>query len=95
MKETDLFNPIQEHFQNLGYQVAAEVKHCDVVALKDEELLIIELKTSLNMTLITQAVKRQSISHQVYVAIPEPKKRTRRFREQMTVLKRLGLGSSA
>lgn len=92
MKETDLFEPVRHYFHTQGYHVAAEVKHCDVIALKGDELIVIELKTSMNMTLITQAIKRQRITNSVYVAIPEPSKKTKRFREQTAVLKRLGLG---
>ncbi len=92
MKETDLFAPVRDYFAEKGFDVAAEVKHCDVVATREGELVVIELKTSLNMTLITQAVKRQRLTNQVYVAIPEPKKKSKRFREQISVLKRLGLG---
>lgn len=92
MKETELFNPIREHFESSGYEVAAEVHHCDVVALKDDDLIIIELKRSLNMTLLTQAVDRQALTNNVYIAIPEPTSVNRRFRAQEKVVKRLGLG---
>ncbi len=92
MKETDLFAPVRDHFEGEGFKVAAEVQHCDVVALKDDELVIIELKRSLNMTLLTQALARQSLTDTVYIAIPEPAKINRRFRAQQRVVKRLGLG---
>lgn len=93
MKETELFAPVRDHFTSLGYEVAAEVNHCDVVALKGDEVIIIELKRSLNMTLLTQAVDRQSLTGQVYIAIPEPANPGgKRFKAQQRVVKRLGLG---
>jgi len=93
LKETELFAPIRDHFTSLGYEVTAEVNHCDVVALKDNEIIIVELKRSLNMTLLTQAVDRQSLSEQVYIAIPEPANPGgKRFKAQQRVVKRLGLG---
>jgi hypothetical protein len=93
LKETELFAPIRDHFTSLGYEVAAEVNHCDVVAVKDDEIVIIELKRSLNITLLTQAVDRQSLTPKVYLAIPEPANPGgRRFKAQQRVVKRLGLG---
>ncbi len=92
MNETDLFEPVAGYFQRQGYTVGAEVCHCDLVAVKDDQLAIIELKLSLNLTLISQAVKRQRMTPQVYVAIPRPKRYTRAFRSSLNVLKRLGIG---
>ena len=92
MKETDLFQPICDHFQQKGYEIAAEVAGCDVVAKKNEELVIIELKKSLNLTLISQAVDRQKITDLVYVAFFAPKRSTRSFRTSKSILDRLGLG---
>lgn len=92
MQETDLFQPVAAHFAELGYDISAEVNHCDIVARKDEELVVIELKNSLNLTLLRQAVDRQSITNTVYVAIPKPAKNSKHFRGSVKVIKRLGLG---
>ena len=75
IKETDLSEPIKSYFKQKGYQVQAEVKNCDIIASKNDELIVVELKTSANMTLLIQATARQSISKHVYLAIPEPAKR--------------------
>ena len=40
----------------------AEVKDCDIAARNDDELVIVELKTSANMTLLIQATARQKIT---------------------------------
>jgi len=72
--ETDLYMPIRHFFTELGYQVNAEVKGCDVAMTKNGELLIVELKKSFNITLLYQALDRQKLTSQVYAAVPRPKR---------------------
>ena len=91
-KESDLFEPARRYFADMGFAVDAEVKHCDLVALKGERLIVAELKTGLNFKLLTQAVQRQKITSEVYIVIPAPKRETRQWRDGMDVVKRLGLG---
>ena len=38
-KETDLYAPIRAFLEEEGYQVQAEVKHCDIAAVKDGQLV--------------------------------------------------------
>lgn len=92
--EVDLFKPIQKHFSKLGYEVFAEVNDCDVVARKDEELIIVELKLNLTVELLVQATNRQRLSDQVYIAIPKPKYKTRskKWHDLCHLIKRLELG---
>lgn len=92
--EKDLYEPISEYLKAQGYEVHSEVKDCDITALKGEELIIIELKKSINLTLLLQATKRQKITDGVYIAIPKPKrfKWNKKWREISTLLKRLELG---
>src|SRR5690625_1069294 len=92
--ETDLYEPIQNYFYSLGYQVQAEVNGCDVVAFKGESLIIIELKLNLNITLLVQAANRQKFTEEVYIAIPRPKTslRKRRWRDLVHLIRRLELG---
>ncbi|MEX1236800.1 MAG: DUF2161 family putative PD-(D/E)XK-type phosphodiesterase [Pseudomonadales bacterium] len=92
MREEDLYPPIKAHFEGLGYHIRAEVKDCDVVAVKEDEIIVIELKTQANMTLLIQATERQTITSMVYVALPEPRRRNRHFRGVIRILRRLGLG---
>jgi len=49
--ETDMYPPIKDFFLDLGYTVNAEVKGCDVAMMKNDELIIIELKKNFNITL--------------------------------------------
>ena len=51
MLETELYLPVKAFLEAQGYRVRGEVKNCDIAATKDDELLIVELKTSANMTL--------------------------------------------
>src|SRR5690625_1471851 len=94
IRETDLYEPVQNYFHSLGYQVQAEVNDCDVVAFKDSSLVIIELKLNLNITLLMQAAKRQRYTENVYVAIKRPKTslRRRRWRDLVHLVRRLELG---
>lgn len=93
MKETDLYQPVKDYFEAAGYTVQGEVKHCDLVAQRgDEPLVIVELKTSPNLGLLVQATDRQAISECVYVAVPKKKYRRNQWRGIQRVIKQLGLG---
>src|SRR5690625_963186 len=94
IKESDLYEPVRAYFHNLGYDVQAEVRDCDVVAIKDTSITIIELKLNLNITLLMQAAQRQKLTSSVYVAIKRPKLslRRRRWRHLLHLLRRLELG---
>ena len=66
--ERDLYGPVRDYLQSLGYEVKGEVKNCDVTALRDGELIVVELKRGFTLELIYQAVDRQRIADGVYVA---------------------------
>ena len=70
--ETDLAHPLYVYLVSQGYRVRSEVKDCDIAAVRGDELLVIEIKKTLNLTLISQAAKRQRITDKVYMAIPRP-----------------------
>lgn len=95
MKETDLYEPVKALFENLGFSVHGEVHDMDVMAMKEDLMVIIELKTTFNLKLVLQAITRQKMTDQVYVAIPLPSFKLRRrkaFKEQEHLLRRLELG---
>ena len=87
MLETDLSAPVKSYLEGHGYQVNCEVKNCDIVATKDDDVIVVELKTSINLTLIVQATNRQTLSDSVYVAVPAPNKKSHHWRGVITVLK--------
>jgi hypothetical protein len=94
LQEVDLYKPIQTYFSKDGYEVYGEVKDCDLVAVKDEELVVVELKLTLSVDLLIQAAKRQRITDQVYIAIPKPKHRlrSRAWTDKCHLVRRLELG---
>jgi hypothetical protein len=93
--EADLAAPLYKHLARLGYTVRSEVKDCDIAAVKGDDLVVIELKKTMNLTLVTQAVRRQRLTDSVYVAIPRPSNKWKWWKESRGVqhlLRRLELG---
>jgi hypothetical protein len=92
--EVDLYKPIQQHFKKLGYDVYGEVNDCDLTAVKENELIIVELKLHLNIELLVQAAKRQRLTEQVYIAVPKPgyNLRSKKWMDICHLIKRLELG---
>lgn len=95
MKETELYKPVKKLLEEKGYVIKGEVDDADIAAVREDELLIVELKTSFSIKLLTQAAKRQRMTDFVYIAIPRPvyKKRFNKdFKDREFLLRRLGLG---
>ena len=66
---------MKAYFTALGYEVKGEVGAADLVAVprgapEGAEPVIVELKTSFTLSLFHQAINRQSMSDQVYIAVP-------------------------
>lgn len=94
ISETDLFYPVRDFLIKRGYTVNGEVKNCDITAVKEQELLVVELKSSFNATLLIQATKRQRVADTVYIAIPMPKTGifSRKWKDLCYLVRRLELG---
>lgn len=92
IRETDLYPPLKSWLEANGYEVHAEVGGCDVAAVKDGNLSLIEIKRTLNLDLLLQAVRRQKADAAVYAAIPAPRTGGRPWRERMRLLRRLEIG---
>jgi hypothetical protein len=94
MKESDLYQPLKRFLELQGYDVKGEVGDCDVVAVRSsEEPVVVELKLSLNLDVILQAVDRLSVTSKVYVGIPEQLKSLKRRRKRiLKLLRMVGLG---
>ena len=72
-KEAELYEPLKQFWEAQGYTVKGEVGKCDLVAMRgDEPPIVVELKLSLNLSVLLQAVDRTALSDHVYVAVPEP-----------------------
>ncbi len=94
MKESDLYLPLKRLLESQRYEVKGEVQDCDVLAVRDRESpVVVELKVSLNLDVILQAVERLSLTPKVYIGIPEECGVFRRRRKQtIKLLRMLGLG---
>lgn len=92
IKEADLYPPLKTWLEANGYQVHAEVNDCDVVAQKNDELVVVEMKRAINLDLVLQITKRQEIAASVYAAVPAPRTGGRRWRRLLRLLKRLEAG---
>jgi hypothetical protein len=94
MKESDLYLPLKRFLESQNYEVKGEVRDCDVLAVRGEEVpVIVELKLSLNLNVVLQAVERLSLTPKVYVGIPIRCGILKRRRRQIIkLLRMLGLG---
>ena len=94
MQEVDLYPPLKHFLTQQGYEVKGEVQHCDVIAVRgDEPVVVVELKLSINMTVVLQAVDRLQISDTVYIGVPKGIGMLKRRRKQIVkLLRMLGLG---
>lgn len=76
--ETALYAPVKRFLESLGFEVKGEIQSCDVVALKAGArgplVVVAELKRSLTLDLVLQAVDRTQLADDVWMAIPTPKR---------------------
>ena len=95
MKETELYAPVKAFLEGQGYDVKGEVGACDVVGLRgSDDPVIVELKTGFSLQLFHQAVARQAVSDDVYLAVPRQsgKRFLKALKENAALCRRLGLG---
>lgn len=79
--EADLSKPISDWLTYMGYTVYVEVPNyhsagcIDIVGRKDQDLICVELKTSLNDNVLRQTYRSNMVTHMVYAAVarkPQP-----------------------
>ncbi|NKB32604.1 MAG: hypothetical protein GKR91_05850 [Pseudomonadales bacterium] len=95
MQESDLYLPLKKFLEKQDYEVKGEIEDCDVVAMKDDcPPTIIELKLSLNLEVILQAVDRLKLSPIIYIGVPHSCGALKRKKKKRIVklLKMLGIG---
>lgn len=95
MKETDLHEPVKQWLEEMGCAVRSEINDFDMLGiLEDQCTIAVELKKTLNLEVINQAVNRQKIADYVYIGIPFNAKNTRTKKYKMTLhtLRRLHIG---
>jgi hypothetical protein len=92
-RETILYAPVKRFLEERGYEVRGEVYGCDVVAVRDEEMVVVELKMTMNLALVLQGIDRLKLTDLVYLAVPTPKRtQMARWSETIQLCRRLGLG---
>lgn len=89
-----MYKPLVSWLTEQGFCSRSEVNHCDVIATRGDELIIIELKCRFGIELLAQAVKRQEMCDSVYVAVPRPEKKNHNdvWKRNRRLLRRLELG---
>ncbi|WP_106609526.1 DUF2161 domain-containing phosphodiesterase [Shimia abyssi] len=95
VSETDLYAPVKGWLEARGFEVKSEVGAVDVMACREgDEPVLIEMKVGFSLTLLQQAVARQSVTDAVYVAVPRWKGRTgyKAFKGNVGLCRRLGVG---
>lgn len=94
-KETEIYAPVKAFLEAQGYEVKAEVGAADVVGVRGtDDPVIIELKTGFSLSLVHQAIERQSVTDDVYICVPRGAGRlfSKALKENTALCRRLGLG---
>ena len=91
VKEADLYPPVKAYLQAQGYAVKGEVGAADVVGLRGDDLVIVELKSAFSLALFHQGIARLALTDQVYLAVPEGG-RIKALRANVKLARRAGLG---
>lgn len=94
VRESDLYGPVKAYLESQGYTVRGEVMDCDLVAVRGDDLVIVELKAAFNLELLLQGIRRQSVTDAVYLTVPAPRRGagSRRWAGIRGLCRRLGLG---
>ena len=94
MKESDLYLPLKLYLESQGYEIKGEIGNCDLFAVRNTEPpLIVELKLSLNLTVVLQSIDRLVLTSNVYIGVPKQCSALKRKYKQITkLLKMLGIG---
>ncbi len=91
--ETSLYPPVKGFLEEAGFEVKGEVRGCDVVGVRGEDVVVAELKLRMSLSLVLQGVDRLKMTDLVYLAIAGPRKADMgRWSETVALCRRLGLG---
>lgn len=96
--ETELYAPLKVFFENRGYIIKSEVRHCDLVGFRpgSDQPLIVEIKKTFNLPLLLQGLERQKLSSEVYLAVERNRAKkgahNQRWSDITVLCRRLGLG---
>ncbi|SFA88287.1 hypothetical protein SAMN05216312_10229 [Cohnella sp. OV330] len=96
--ETELYPALKAFWTARGYEVKAEVKGCDLVAIRPDESLpvIVEMKKTFTLALLLQGLERQRTGAAVWLAVERNRVKkgahNQRFGEISDLCRRLSLG---
>lgn len=96
--ESDLYAPVKRFLEDLGFQAKGEVGKCDVLAMRGELCVAVELKAEFGLRLVYQGIDRQALVDLVWLCVAEPEGRReaaswkRRIRDAARLCRMLGLG---
>ena len=95
MPESDLYPPIKRFLTAQGYDVKGEIGPCDLLGTKPGNptlVVIAELKRTLSLELLLQAVDRLPYADEVWLAVPATSKGRDRDPRARKLCRLLGLG---
>lgn len=92
--EYELYEPVKRLLVRQGFRVQGEVKSLDVMGVKGEETIGVELKLAVNLKLILQAVDRLKLVDAVYIALPQVSLKTQKSQYPLLIglLRKLEIG---
>ncbi|CAI6047413.1 DUF2161 family putative PD-(D/E)XK-type phosphodiesterase [Cohnella sp. JJ-181] len=96
--ETELYPALKAFWTTRGYEVKAEVRGCDLVAVRQGEPLpvIVEMKKTFTLALLLQGLERQRTGAAVWLAVERNRVKkgahNQRFGEIADLCRRLSLG---
>ncbi|WP_276354614.1 DUF2161 domain-containing phosphodiesterase [Cohnella caldifontis] len=97
-RETELYPPVKKFFSSRGYEVKAEVRGCDLVAVRPDEPepTIVEMKKIFTLPLLLQGIDRQKTGASVWLAVERNRTKkgahNQRYADLTALCRRLGLG---
>lgn len=97
-QEAELYAPIKQFFVQQGYDVKAEVNHCDLVAIHQDsnEMIIVEMKKTFTLGLLLQGMERQRLGGTVYLAVERNRKKSgavnQKFGDLSELCRRMDMG---
>ncbi|OAB29598.1 hypothetical protein [Paenibacillus macquariensis] len=92
MKESDMYTHVSHVLLEIVKcdNVYAEVSNFDVVAVKNNISLIVEMKKQLNFKVIEQAITAKHCADYIFIAVPKPKQYHSKI--ALNLLKQEGIG---
>lgn len=98
MKETEIASAVMDWLQSQGWDCYPEVMparggpRADIVGVRGNLVMVCEVKTSMGLALLSQAIGWHGTANFIYVATPVKQRRYERTRAESHFIKYFGLG---